>query len=124
MIKVLTSSTQDTIRLGKLFSKNLKEKDVIVLSGVLGAGKTTFVKGILEGFRATSVAQSPSFTLVRRYRIKNLSRRDKTAAFRPRMEAWSGFLPARMGYRKPRGLLARGASYFCACGLKQTIIQA
>jgi outer membrane protein TolC len=27
------------------------------------------------------------------------------------MEAWSGFLPARMGYRKPHGLLARGASY-------------
>jgi len=41
-----------------------------VLRGDLGAGKTTLVKGIAEGFRAASEADvtSPTFTLVHEYR--------------------------------------------------------
>lgn len=43
---------------------------VVVLRGELGAGKTTLVKGIVEGFRAGSQEDvtSPTFTLVHEYR--------------------------------------------------------
>lgn len=59
--------------MGKLFSAILKEKDVLLLEGALGGGKTTFVKGIVHGFCAKAKVLSPSFTLVRRYKKENLS---------------------------------------------------
>jgi len=43
---------------------------IVVLRGDLGAGKTTLVKGIAEGFRAASEEDvtSPTFTLIHEYR--------------------------------------------------------
>ena len=45
----------------------LEAGDVLVLSGGLGAGKTTFVQGLARGLGVTEPVTSPSFTLVRRY---------------------------------------------------------
>lgn len=42
---------------------------VVVLSGELGAGKTTFVQGFLRGMGVRRRAPSPTFIIVRRYRI-------------------------------------------------------
>ena len=72
MFKLKSTSANQTINFGKLFSKVLKGADVIVLEGVLGGGKTTFTKGILAGLGYKKRVLSPSFTLLRQYELKNL----------------------------------------------------
>jgi tRNA threonylcarbamoyladenosine biosynthesis protein TsaE len=46
----------------------LKPGDVLALHGDLGAGKTTFVQGIAQGWGATDEVSSPTFVLVNIYR--------------------------------------------------------
>lgn len=69
-MKVVTFSSKQTIELGTRFSRILETKDVVLLEGDLGGGKTTFVKGILKGFNSSQPVLSPSFTLVREYKVK------------------------------------------------------
>jgi tRNA threonylcarbamoyladenosine biosynthesis protein TsaE len=64
---VVTHSSQETIDYGKKFAHVLREKDVVILTGALGAGKTTFVQGVLAGFALKNHALSPTFTLMREY---------------------------------------------------------
>ena len=56
--------------MGRQLTALLTPPKIVVLRGDLGAGKTTLVKGIAEGFRAASEADvtSPTFTLVHEYR--------------------------------------------------------
>jgi len=68
---ITTDSAQATILAGKKFASILKPQDVVVLEGDLGGGKTTFIKGLLEGFGYRGRVLSPSFTLVRQYHIKS-----------------------------------------------------
>ena len=70
--KLKSTSANQTVNSGKLFSKVLKGGDVVVLEGALGGGKTTFVKGILGGLGYKRRVLSPSFTLLRQYGLKNL----------------------------------------------------
>jgi tRNA threonylcarbamoyladenosine biosynthesis protein TsaE len=66
----ITASALETVALGKSLSTTLIPPKVVILSGDLGAGKTTLVKGVVEGFQAAPSAQvtSPTFTLVHEYR--------------------------------------------------------
>jgi len=73
MFKLKSTSANQTVNFGKLFSKVLKGSDVIVLEGALGGGKTTFTRGILAGLGYKKRVLSPSFTLIRQYDLKNLS---------------------------------------------------
>lgn len=68
--EVTTQSADETIALGRALVDQLKPPKLVLLRGDLGAGKTTLVKGIAEGFRAASEADvtSPTFTLVHEYR--------------------------------------------------------
>ena len=50
-------------RLGHLLEKN----DVLILTGELGAGKTTFTKGLAKGLQITQMIKSPTYTIVREY---------------------------------------------------------
>jgi tRNA threonylcarbamoyladenosine biosynthesis protein TsaE len=68
----ITNSAQETTELGERFTSMLKEKDVVILEGVLGGGKTTFVKGVLKGFGYRGEVRSPSFTILRQYKIKSI----------------------------------------------------
>lgn len=71
-MKVKTYSERETINTGKKFARILKERDVVVLEGDLGGGKTTFVKGLLKGLGSKQRVLSPSFTLMREYKVKKL----------------------------------------------------
>ena len=65
-----THSADETIAVGRMLSNFLAPGQMIVLRGDLGAGKTTLVKGIAEGFNAAlqENVTSPTFTLVHEYR--------------------------------------------------------
>jgi len=68
--ETITHSAEETIAFGKALASELAPPLVILLRGDLGAGKTTLVKGIAEGFQAASAEDvtSPTFTLVHEYR--------------------------------------------------------
>ncbi|WP_367342414.1 tRNA (adenosine(37)-N6)-threonylcarbamoyltransferase complex ATPase subunit type 1 TsaE [Limosilactobacillus sp.] len=68
METIKTSSREQTIALGKRLAPNLMPGDVIVLNGDLGAGKTTFTKGIAAGLGIPELVKSPTFTIIREYR--------------------------------------------------------
>jgi tRNA threonylcarbamoyladenosine biosynthesis protein TsaE len=65
-----TRSPEQTIALGKELAAILAPPKLVLLCGELGAGKTTLVKGIAQGFQAASEEDvtSPTFTLVHEYR--------------------------------------------------------
>jgi tRNA threonylcarbamoyladenosine biosynthesis protein TsaE len=65
-----THSAGETTQLGRQLARELKPGTVVLLRGDLGAGKTTLVKGIAEGFHAASAEDvtSPTFTLIHEYR--------------------------------------------------------
>lgn len=69
---IITKSEEETIRLGEKLSKGLKPGDLVALSGDLGAGKTTLVKGIAKGLGVADYrhVNSPSFVLVKEYKGK------------------------------------------------------
>src|SRR5260370_21418572 len=63
-----TSSEDETIALGEQFASRLPEKCVVLLSGNLGAGKTTMAKGIAKGLGIDPDGVSgPTFTLIHKY---------------------------------------------------------
>ncbi|HUM05946.1 MAG TPA: tRNA (adenosine(37)-N6)-threonylcarbamoyltransferase complex ATPase subunit type 1 TsaE [Terriglobales bacterium] len=66
----ITHSPAETIAFGRTLAADLHPPLLILLRGDLGAGKTTLVKGIAEGFRAAEAndVTSPTFTLVHEYR--------------------------------------------------------
>ena len=65
----MSQSAKETIAWGKEFAASLKVGDVLCLSGDLGAGKTTLVKGIAQGLGlpADQPVTSPTFVIMHRY---------------------------------------------------------
>ncbi len=57
----------DTIKFGKCLVNSLKNKEIILLNGPLGAGKTSLVKGIAEGLSIKEPITSPTFALSNQY---------------------------------------------------------
>tara|TARA_Y100001970_G_scaffold12688_1_gene14517 strand:+ start:68 stop:487 length:420 start_codon:yes stop_codon:yes gene_type:complete len=68
---IITTSTEETQKLGESFSKNLKPGNIIALIGNLAAGKTSFVKGVLKGLGYKYEVTSPTFTLINEYYAKS-----------------------------------------------------
>jgi tRNA threonylcarbamoyl adenosine modification protein YjeE len=69
------SSEKTTSEFGKKISKTLKVGDIIYLSGVLGAGKTTLARSIIKSLLPDKLKNieipSPTFTLVQTYQGKD-----------------------------------------------------
>lgn len=62
-----SNSEKDTLNFGKKLASYLKPKDIIVLTGELGAGKTKFTEGFLSYFGLENEISSPTFTIVNEY---------------------------------------------------------
>ncbi|KKK36259.1 ATP-binding protein [Mesobacillus campisalis] len=63
----ISKSEEDTQALSKRLAELLKPGDVIALEGDLGAGKTTFTKGLAEGLGIMRNVNSPTFTIIKEY---------------------------------------------------------
>lgn len=72
-----TNSAAQTKRIAKLFAEELvkvkpgKRAFVIALKGDLGAGKTTFIQGLMKRLGVKGKVMSPTFTLLRTYKIRS-----------------------------------------------------
>ena len=64
---IIVNSLKDTREFSKEFAKEIKNGDVILLNGEIGAGKTTFTKFLLENLGVKSIVSSPTFTLLNEY---------------------------------------------------------
>ena len=67
MYKFISKSENDTIEFANNLANQLKNGDIIVLSGDLGSGKTKFTQGILKHFDLENEISSPTFTIVNEY---------------------------------------------------------
>jgi tRNA threonylcarbamoyladenosine biosynthesis protein TsaE len=67
IIKLTSDSPLFTKKIGSIFSKFLKAGDLILFTGELGAGKTTFIAGVAEGLGIKENLTSPSFTILNIY---------------------------------------------------------
>lgn len=70
IIEFKTNSEDKTKQLAEKLASLLSPGDVITLEGDLGAGKTTFTKGLAKGLGVTRTVNSPTFTIVKEYRGK------------------------------------------------------
>jgi tRNA threonylcarbamoyladenosine biosynthesis protein TsaE len=64
----VTNSPAETEALGERLGERLRTGDVVLLTGELGAGKTTFVRGVTRGAGSAASVASPTFQLVRIYK--------------------------------------------------------
>jgi tRNA threonylcarbamoyladenosine biosynthesis protein TsaE len=62
-----SASPQETEALAAALARHLAPGDIVLVSGDLGAGKTTFVRGACRALGVTGAVTSPSFTIARRY---------------------------------------------------------
>ena len=62
-----TYSAEETMKLGRRFVALAKPGTVVCLTGDLGAGKTTLVRGIAQALEIKSVVQSPTFNIMKVY---------------------------------------------------------
>jgi tRNA threonylcarbamoyladenosine biosynthesis protein TsaE len=67
MKETITRDFYETIEFGTKVGRLLNSGDVILLAGDLGAGKTTFTKGIGQALGIRRVINSPTFTIVKEY---------------------------------------------------------
>jgi tRNA threonylcarbamoyladenosine biosynthesis protein TsaE len=67
-VDFLSRSPEQTRRLGQRLGAALQPGDVVCLQGDLGAGKTTFVQGIAQGWGSRDAVSSPTFIIVNVYR--------------------------------------------------------
>lgn len=61
------NSAAETTHLGEQLADKLQPGDLLLLDGDLGAGKTTFTKGLAVGLGIKRPVKSPTFTIVREY---------------------------------------------------------
>ncbi len=66
-MQTVTGSPQETEALAAELARRLRPGDVVAVSGELGAGKTTFVRGAARALGVTGPVSSPTFTIGHRY---------------------------------------------------------
>lgn len=67
VFQITTNNEDETKQLAFVLGKLLRRGDVLTLEGDLGAGKTTFTKGIAKGLGIKRNVTSPTFTILKQY---------------------------------------------------------
>ena len=62
-----TKNEEELLALGERLGRILQKDDVLILTGELGAGKTTFTKALAKGLDIRQMIKSPTYTIVREY---------------------------------------------------------
>lgn len=73
MIRIITHSAEETIEAAKKLGARLRPGDIIAYKGGLGAGKTTFTRGLAIGLGLGDNVSSPTFALVNEYQGDKIS---------------------------------------------------
>lgn len=63
----ITKNVQETYEVAKLVASKLSGGEILLLNGDLGAGKTTFTKGLAMALDVDDVITSPTFTIMKEY---------------------------------------------------------
>ncbi len=71
MIEIVSSSEDQTGKVGHYIGQHLIGGELIILDGDLGSGKTTLTRGIVKGAKSTDEVSSPSFVIKNEYRSNN-----------------------------------------------------
>lgn len=66
-MRVITGSPEETIAFAEKIGSMLKKGDIIAYKGGLGAGKTTFTRGLAAGLGLKDEVTSPTFAIVNEY---------------------------------------------------------
>jgi len=77
-----SKSPEQTRYIGTRLGGALRTGDVICLQGDLGAGKTTFVQGVAQGWGSLDSVSSPTFIIVNMYRRDDQSQLFHMDAYR------------------------------------------
>ena len=72
-MKKIIKNLKETELLALNFASTLKKGDVVLLSGDLGAGKTTFTQYVFKSLGVEEVVNSPTFSVLKSYQAKELT---------------------------------------------------
>lgn len=72
MERFITSSPDETSTLGRNLIDKIKDGGFVALFGDLGAGKTAFVKGMVQAFLPDAIVTSPTYNIVNTYTDGNV----------------------------------------------------
>jgi len=67
MLKFVSNNENETKAIGFKLASKLNKRDIVILSGDLGSGKTKFTEGFLSFFGLQDEISSPTFTIVNEY---------------------------------------------------------
>jgi tRNA threonylcarbamoyladenosine biosynthesis protein TsaE len=67
-LQILSKGQDDTQNIARKTASFFRPGDLIILDGDLGAGKTHFVKGFVEGYNSEDTVTSPTFSIANFYR--------------------------------------------------------
>ena len=73
LAKFQVSTAEEMNEFGLRVAGILKAGDLVILTGPLGAGKTTFTRGVGEGLKAIGNVSSPTFVIARTHKRENSS---------------------------------------------------
>ncbi len=71
-VKVYLESETETVSLGTKLANAIKPPLTLYLSGELGAGKTTFSRGLIQSLGHKGAVKSPTYTLVEPYELNGM----------------------------------------------------
>ena len=71
LTKLKIATAEEMNEFGLKVAKILKAGDLVILTGPLGAGKTTFTRGVGEGLKAIGNVSSPTFVIARTHKREN-----------------------------------------------------
>lgn len=73
MSEIVICSEAEMLNMGRRLAHGLEPPSVVYLVGPLGAGKTTFARGLLQGLGHDGAVKSPTYTIVEPYELPEIT---------------------------------------------------